>query len=68
VVWGLLGTTAFGIFLTPVFYYVMVAWTGTKAAHAPPSAAVPEIAVPDAPEHLGGPLGTEGSQGVKGGH
>ncbi len=70
VFWGMLGVTGFGIFLTPVFYYVMVKWTGTKAAHAPPSPVVPEIAVADEPDRLGGPLGTEGMKGdgIKPGH
>ncbi|QDU25698.1 Efflux pump membrane transporter BepE [Anatilimnocola aggregata] len=36
---GMLGVTLFGIFLTPVFYYVIVSLTGTSAA--PSSAPVP---------------------------
>jgi multidrug efflux pump len=46
---GMLGVTMFGIFLTPVFYYV-IQWFGdhrerTKAAHA--ASDVPELAVPE---------------------
>jgi hypothetical protein len=29
---GMLGVTIFGIFLTPVFYYVIVKWLGSPRA------------------------------------
>jgi multidrug efflux pump len=32
---GMLGVTLFGIFLTPVFYYVIARWTGRGAAKPP---------------------------------
>jgi multidrug efflux pump len=45
VFWGMLGVTAFGVFLTPVFYYVMVEWVGKKKAapaqHPPAAPASP---------------------------
>jgi multidrug efflux pump len=34
VFFGMLGVTAFGIFLTPVFYYV-IDWLGTRGQPAP---------------------------------
>lgn len=34
---GMLGVTIFGIFLTPVFYYVVVRMFGTQAAEPPPA-------------------------------
>lgn len=37
VFWGMLGVTIFGIFLTPVFYYVVRWLTGKTAAMSPPA-------------------------------
>jgi hydrophobe/amphiphile efflux-1 (HAE1) family protein len=35
---GMLGVTLFGIFLTPVFFYVLQGWGGRRSAGSPPSA------------------------------
>jgi multidrug efflux pump len=35
---GMLGVTLFGIFLTPVFFYVLQGWGGRRSAGNPPSA------------------------------
>jgi multidrug efflux pump len=37
---GMLGVTLFGIFLTPVFFYVLQ-WLGRRREQAPPPAAPP---------------------------
>jgi hypothetical protein len=34
---GMIGVTLFGIFLTPVFYYVLTRFAGDKKAAGPPT-------------------------------
>ena len=43
---GMLGVTLFGIFLTPVFYYVIVRLVGMRPAEKPATAVVPVAAEP----------------------
>jgi multidrug efflux pump len=53
---GMLGVTLFGIFLTPVFYYV-IQWFSDRASPAPtPSAAVGPNGAPTTRVHLPAPL------------
>jgi hypothetical protein len=48
---GMVGVTLFGIFLTPVFYYVVVKFFGhTPNPTAPPSLEIKQVALP-VPEH-----------------
>jgi multidrug efflux pump len=47
---GMLGVTLFGIFLTPVFFYV-IQWFGQVRPAQPPAAAAPETAVREGPPH-----------------
>jgi multidrug efflux pump len=67
VFWGMLGVTAFGIFLTPVFYYVMVQWTGMKPpiGHAEQQAA-PATPGPDGDGQAAAhPPATHGGEAIK---
>jgi hypothetical protein len=50
---GMIGVTLFGIFLTPVFYYVLTRFAGDKKPTGPPaSGPLPngECKAPEAPE------------------
>ena len=44
---GMIGVTLFGIFLTPVFYYVLTAGFGRKQPPPPKQAAKAPLSVPE---------------------
>ncbi|HEX4609172.1 MAG TPA: efflux RND transporter permease subunit, partial [Urbifossiella sp.] len=60
---GMLGVTAFGVFLTPVFYYALQ-WFGpaTPTAHPPPLATVGPPPAGGAAGHAGGANGHAGEE------
>jgi multidrug efflux pump len=61
---GMIGVTLFGIFLTPVFYYVVIR---LAERGAPPAAPVKSVHVEEAAEHREAPApGAEASTGITG--
>jgi hypothetical protein len=54
---GMLGVTLFGIFLTPVFYYVIVRWFGQPTPPAPAGSAAVAIDPMTVPHSEKAPLG-----------